>query len=62
MARPELEKTLNMGVGMIAVVAEESAEVALATLADRGVDAWVAGSVLDRDGAEAVSLTGDYAG
>ncbi|WP_432096429.1 phosphoribosylformylglycinamidine cyclo-ligase [Streptomyces sp. bgisy100] len=62
-ARPELEKTLNMGVGMIAVVPQESVDVALATLADRGVDAWVAGRVTERaDGAEAVSLTGDYAG
>ena len=34
--RLELEKTLNMGVGMIAIVPEESADVALATLADRG--------------------------
>ena len=37
-----------MGVGMIAVVPEESADVALATLADRGVDAWVAGEITDR--------------
>jgi phosphoribosylformylglycinamidine cyclo-ligase len=63
--RPELEKTLNMGVGMIAVVPQESARVALATLADRGVDAWVAGSVVD--GREvpgetaSVVLTGDHA-
>ncbi len=60
--RAELEKTLNMGVGMIAVVPQESVDVALATLADRGVDAWVAGSVLDRQGPDAVTLTGDYAG
>ncbi|MDI5962089.1 phosphoribosylformylglycinamidine cyclo-ligase [Streptomyces sp. SL13] len=58
--RPELEKTLNMGVGMIAVVAAEAADVALAVLADRGVDAWVAGTVTDRT-AEAVTMTGDYA-
>ena len=37
-----------MGVGMIAVVPPESADVALATLADRGVDAWVAGEIVDR--------------
>ncbi|MCX5199889.1 phosphoribosylformylglycinamidine cyclo-ligase [Streptomyces sp. NBC_00237] len=60
--RLELEKTLNMGVGMIAVVPQESVEVALATLGDRGVESWVAGEILvrgeHRDGAE---LTGDYA-
>lgn len=38
----ELEKTLNMGVGMMAVVPAESVDVALTALADRGVDAWVA--------------------
>ncbi|MEU8825911.1 phosphoribosylformylglycinamidine cyclo-ligase [Streptomyces sp. NPDC048636] len=61
--RPELEKTLNMGVGMMAVVPAESVDVALATLADRGVDAWVGGEILDRAAGdtEAVTLTGDYA-
>ncbi|MFJ4849148.1 MULTISPECIES: phosphoribosylformylglycinamidine cyclo-ligase [unclassified Streptomyces] len=61
-ARRELEKTLNMGVGMVAVVPEESVDVALTTLADRGLEAWVAGEVLERgDRAEAVELTGEYA-
>lgn len=46
--RLELEKTLNMGVGMIAIVPQESVDVALTTLADRGVDAWVAGEITDR--------------
>ena len=45
--RLELEKTLNMGVGMMAIVPQESVEVALATLADRGVDSWVAGEIVD---------------
>lgn len=39
--RLELEKTLNMGVGMIAVVPQEAVDVTLAVLADRGVGAWV---------------------
>ncbi|WP_405819536.1 phosphoribosylformylglycinamidine cyclo-ligase [Streptomyces sp. NBC_01390] len=60
--RLELEKTLNMGVGMIAIVPEDSADIALATLADRGVEAWIAGEITDRDnhttGAE---LIGNYA-
>ncbi|MCD9143976.1 phosphoribosylformylglycinamidine cyclo-ligase [Streptomyces albireticuli] len=60
-ARPELEKTLNMGVGMIAVVPQESVDVALATFADRGVESWVAGEITERgDRAEAVTLTGDH--
>ncbi|WUD74547.1 phosphoribosylformylglycinamidine cyclo-ligase [Streptomyces sp. NBC_00510] len=61
--RLELEKTLNMGVGMVAVVPEGSVDAALTTLADRGLDAWVAGEVVERgEHAEAVELTGDYAG
>ncbi|MGW0737257.1 phosphoribosylformylglycinamidine cyclo-ligase [Streptomyces sp. NPDC002851] len=60
--RLELEKTLNMGVGMMAVVPAESADAALTTLADRGVDAWVAGEIVERgDRTEGASLTGDYA-
>ncbi|MET7935913.1 phosphoribosylformylglycinamidine cyclo-ligase [Streptomyces sp. NPDC005322] len=62
--RLELEKTLNMGVGMMAVVPGESVDVALTTLADRGVDAWVSGEITERteQDTEAVTLTGDYAG
>ncbi|MGW0013089.1 phosphoribosylformylglycinamidine cyclo-ligase [Streptomyces tendae] len=60
--RLELEKTLNMGVGMIAIVPEESTDVALTTLADRGVDAWVAGEITDRGEHETgAALVGDYA-
>ncbi|MFF9376339.1 phosphoribosylformylglycinamidine cyclo-ligase [Streptomyces griseoluteus] len=61
-ARLELEKTLNMGVGMMAVVPAESAEAALTTLADRGVEAWVAGTIAERGEQEsAAGLVGDYA-
>ncbi|MFD5319094.1 phosphoribosylformylglycinamidine cyclo-ligase [Streptomyces sp. NPDC127098] len=61
-ARGELERTLNMGVGMVAVVPEASVDTALAILAARGVPAWVAGRVEARgSGADAATLTGDYA-
>ncbi|MEU9230071.1 phosphoribosylformylglycinamidine cyclo-ligase [Streptomyces massasporeus] len=60
--RLELEKTLNMGVGMIAIVPQESVDVALTTLADRGVDAWVAGEMTDRgEHPTGAALIGDYA-
>jgi phosphoribosylformylglycinamidine cyclo-ligase len=60
--RLELEKTLNMGVGMIAIVPQESTDVALATLADRGVDAWVAGEITNRgEHTTGAALIGDYA-
>ncbi len=60
--RLELEKTLNMGVGMMAVVPAESVDAALATLADRGVESWVAGEITERgDRATGAELVGDYA-
>ncbi len=43
--RAELERTLNAGVGMVAVVAPSAADAAVALLRGRGVEAWVAGSV-----------------
>lgn len=46
--RLELEKTLNQGVGMFAVVEAASADAALARLASRGVESWVAGVVRER--------------
>ncbi|MFJ6517922.1 phosphoribosylformylglycinamidine cyclo-ligase [Streptomyces filamentosus] len=60
--RLELEKTLNMGVGMMAVVPAESVDAALTTLADRGLDAWVAGEITERgEKATGAELVGDYA-
>ncbi|MFD4604067.1 phosphoribosylformylglycinamidine cyclo-ligase [Streptomyces sp. NPDC058464] len=60
--RLELEKTLNMGVGMIAIVPQESADVALTALADRGVEAWVAGEITERgEHTTGAELVGDYA-
>lgn len=43
----ELERTFNMGVGMLAIVAEDSADATISALAARGVDAWVCGQVRD---------------
>ncbi|MGO1950461.1 MAG: AIR synthase-related protein, partial [Mycobacteriaceae bacterium] len=49
-SREEMEKTFNMGVGMVAVVGEDDAERALAMLTARHVDCWTLGHV--RLGAE----------
>ena len=57
-SREDMEATFNMGVGMVAVVAEDAAERALAVLAERGVPSWVLGSVVPGSG-RAV-LTGDH--
>lgn len=55
----ELERTFNMGVGMVAVVAAGVVDDALRLLADRGLPAWVAGTVSSGDGIAA--LTGAHA-
>jgi phosphoribosylformylglycinamidine cyclo-ligase len=44
-AAEEMERTFNMGVGMVAVVAAEDADRALALLTARHVPAWIAGTV-----------------
>jgi phosphoribosylformylglycinamidine cyclo-ligase len=57
-AQDELERTLNMGVGMVAVVAAGDADAAVRLLTRRGVPAWVSGTV--RPGAGSATLTGTY--
>jgi phosphoribosylformylglycinamidine cyclo-ligase len=48
---PDLERTVNMGVGFAAVLPAVQAELAIATLAARGVEAWAIGEVFSlRDG------------
>ncbi|GAA1977146.1 phosphoribosylformylglycinamidine cyclo-ligase [Isoptericola halotolerans] len=73
--RGDLENTLNLGVGMVAVVGADGADAALARLAALGVDAWTLGTVDEHDPsstsedlvvgtkgvhAGAVRLVGDY--
>jgi phosphoribosylformylglycinamidine cyclo-ligase len=41
-----LERTWNAGVGMVAVVAPEVADLTLRSLAARGMKAWIAGEVV----------------
>lgn len=47
-AQLELEKTFNMGIGMLAFVAPEDEGQALATLSARGLQAWNCGVVRQR--------------
>jgi phosphoribosylformylglycinamidine cyclo-ligase len=49
-AQPEVERTLNQGVGMVVVVASRDADRAVRTLRERGIDAWIAGSVSSSEG------------
>ena len=58
----EMEKTFNMGVGMIAVVAPEDRDRALAMLTARHVDAWEIGTVrkAEEDDSARVIMRGDH--
>jgi len=46
----EMERTFNMGVGMICIVAPQDADRAMALLKARNVDAWVAGEIVEGTG------------
>jgi phosphoribosylformylglycinamidine cyclo-ligase len=59
-ARPDLEATFNMGVGMVAIAPPDSVDRLLLTLREHEVDGWVAGQVADDPGGT-VTLRGDYA-
>ncbi|CAB4998861.1 unannotated protein [freshwater metagenome] len=54
----ELERTLNMGIGMVAILPAVEAQNAIDLLAARGVNAWVCGVVRVRGDGE----VGDSAG
>ena len=61
-AREDLERTLNCGVGMVSLTAADDADRAVALLAGHGIEAWVAGSVGaagDRTGGT-VTMHGDH--
>jgi phosphoribosylformylglycinamidine cyclo-ligase len=61
--RADLERTLNMGVGMVAVVAPEHVDAVVESLREDGVRSWVAGEVSGSraDGAAAQArLVGEH--
>lgn len=58
-AREELERTFNMGVGMVTLVAAEEADAAVRLLGEHEIDAWACGEVIEGDGSAV--LEGDYA-
>jgi phosphoribosylformylglycinamidine cyclo-ligase len=62
-ARDEMERVFNMGVGMVAVVAAEAADQALGLLTARGVPAWLAGEVTQAAQPRGIArLTGSHPG
>jgi phosphoribosylformylglycinamidine cyclo-ligase len=58
----DLERTLNCGVGMVALTAAEDADRALTLLDGHGVKAWVAGYVSTGQGGATVALSGSHPG
>jgi len=58
--QPDLEQTLNCGVGMVALTAPDDADAAISVLERFGIRAWVAGTVAPGDGS--VVLTGQHPG
>jgi phosphoribosylformylglycinamidine cyclo-ligase len=54
-AREEMERVFNMGVGMAAVVAAEAADQAVRLLAQRGVPAWPVGEIVAAPGQPATA-------
>ena len=60
-ALPILERAWNCGIGMTAIVDSGSAELAIKSLAARGMKAWQAG-VIEKSAARPGSvLVGEYA-
>ena len=49
--RDDIERTLNMGVGFVAVLPQESVDRATGVLAERGIRSWVIGDVQSLAGA-----------
>ena len=56
--RADLERTLNIGVGMLAIVPADAADDVVHRLAEREVRAWIAGEVLDDDGSDDLTVRG----
>lgn len=58
-SQPDIEATLNMGVGMVAMVSPDQADAAVRLLVERGVEAWVCGEI-DQPAEARVLLTGSH--
>jgi phosphoribosylformylglycinamidine cyclo-ligase len=64
-AGEELERTLNMGVGMVAVVPADAADETIATLRELDQSAWLLGSIeraADPEAPGTAALNGTHAG
>ena len=55
----DLERTFNLGVGMVAVAPPDTVDSLLLTLRDEEIDNWVCGEVMDKPGGT-VDLVGSH--
>jgi len=59
-SRADIEATLNMGVGMVAVLPANSVVAAQSVLTERGIASWVCGEVTAAAGEARVELVGHH--
>ena len=59
-SQPDIEATLNQGVGMVMLLPAAEVEAARATLAGFGIDAWVAGEALAAQGDGSVRMVAQH--
>jgi phosphoribosylformylglycinamidine cyclo-ligase len=59
-AQPDIEQTLNMGVGMVAVLPQSGIGAAQRLLADRGIESWQIGTVSAAGAATGARLVGSH--
>ncbi|AQX16474.1 MULTISPECIES: phosphoribosylformylglycinamidine cyclo-ligase [Tessaracoccus] len=56
LSQADVDATLNMGVGMVAVLPADQADGAQSVLGARGVQSWVLGEIVEHDGGGAAQL------
>ncbi len=59
-SQPDFEKTWNSGIGMVAIVDPQSGDLALRSLAARGMKAWICGKIERRTADAGSALVGSY--
>ncbi|MDO5534203.1 MAG: phosphoribosylformylglycinamidine cyclo-ligase [Propionibacteriaceae bacterium] len=59
-SQPDIEATLNMGVGMALVAPADSVDQLVRTASERGLTAWVLGETASVDGEARVEMLGEH--
>nr|NLI49642.1 phosphoribosylformylglycinamidine cyclo-ligase [Propionibacterium sp.] len=61
-SQPDIEATLNQGVGMALVVPPDAVDAVRRVASSRGIESWVAGEAVAAEGPARVTLTGRHPG